>query len=233
MLKPGLKKGFFRFLELFDFLPMATFISLYKIKAEWSTCFLISGLLGMFFMFSHLFFLKKRFRGGSESHGFSKPWFKRPYVLSETLVSLETYQGFWHTMCMKSLIHDRTVVYNIGYHIVWSVKYRRNILKNRIAESLRKILVEICMDKGFILKELEIMPDHLHIFVSAKPKFSATYIYKMLKGISSRKLFLKHPGIRNKLWGKHLWNPSTYVETIGHISEEAVVKYIENQKKKW
>ena len=131
---------------------------------------------------------------------------------------------------MKNLIHDRTVVYNVGYHIVWSVKYRRKVLCGEIAQSLKQILQEVCADKGFVMKEMEIMPDHLHVFVGAKPKFSASYIYKMLKGISSRKLFLKHPELRKGLWGKHLWNPSTYVETIGDISEEVVKRYIENQK---
>ena len=133
---------------------------------------------------------------------------------------------------MNNLIRDRTVVYNIGYHMVWSVKYRRNILQGKVAESLKNILQKVCAEKGFILKEIEIMPDHLHVFISAKPKFSATYIYKMLKGIGSRRLFLKHPEIRKLLWCNHLWNPSTYVETIGHISEEVIKKYIQNQKSK-
>ena len=133
---------------------------------------------------------------------------------------------------MNNLIHDRTVVYNVGYHIVWSVKYRRKILCGEIESSLKKILNDICKDKGFDLKAIEVMPDHMHVFISAKPKFSPSYIYKMLKGISSRKLFMKHPEIRKHLWGKHLWNPSTYVETIGHISEDVVRKYIETQKRK-
>jgi len=133
---------------------------------------------------------------------------------------------------MKNLIHDRTVVYNVGYHIVWSVKYRRKVLHGKIAESLKDILLDVCDEKGFVMKEMEIMPDHLHVFVSAKPKISACYIYRMLKGISGRRLFLSHPELRRELWGKHLWNPSTYVETIGHISEEVVRKYIENQKSK-
>ena len=90
---------------------------------------------------------------------------------------------------MKILIHDRTVVYNVGYHLVWSVKYRRKVLVGRIETSLQSFLYEIAASKGFILKEVEIMPDHVHVFVSAKPKVSPSYIYKMLKGISSRKLF--------------------------------------------
>ena len=131
---------------------------------------------------------------------------------------------------MKYVIRDRTVVYNVGYHLVWLVKYRRRVLVGEIELSLKGLLHEIAKDKGFLLKEIEIMPDHVHVFASAKPKFSPSYIYKMLKGISSRKLFMRHPDLRSKLYGKHLWNPSTYVETIGHISEDIIRKYIEDQK---
>lgn len=131
---------------------------------------------------------------------------------------------------MKNLIKDRTVVYNVGYHMVWSVKYRRNVLVGSIESSLVEFLHRIACEKGFVLKEVEIMPDHVHVFVSAKPKLSPSYIFKMLKGISSRRLFIRHPELKESLWMGRLWNSSTYVETIGHISEEVVRKYIEEQK---
>ena len=133
---------------------------------------------------------------------------------------------------MNKLIHSRTSVYNIGYHIVWSVKYRRQVIIGDIEESLREMFYEIAREKDFLIKEMELMPDHVDVFVRAKPKFSPTYIYKMLKGISSRRLFIKHPEIRKSLWGKHLWNPSTYIETIGNISQETIEKYIQDQKKR-
>jgi putative transposase len=135
-------------------------------------------------------------------------------------------------MKVKNLVHDRTTVHNIGYHIVWSVKYRRKILVGKIEASLKQILLEIAEEKKFLIKEMECDSDHVHIFVSAKPKIAPAYIYKMLKGISARRLFIKHPEIKKKLWGGHLWNPSTYIETIGHISEETVEKYIQDQKMK-
>ncbi len=131
-----------------------------------------------------------------------------------------------------SLIHGRTVVYNANYHIVWSVKYRREVLVGPIMDRLKTLLQEIANDKGFQINSLEVMPDHVHIFASAHPKISSSYIYKMLKGISGRKLLMEFPGLSKKLWRGHLWNPSTYVETVGHISEEAVRRYIEDQKKR-
>jgi len=130
---------------------------------------------------------------------------------------------------MSDLKYDRTVVYNVGYHMVWSVKYRRKVLLGYIREELSSILNTIAIEKGFEIKEYEIMPDHVHVFVSAKPKFSPSYIYKMLKGISARRMFIRHPGLKRQLWSGLLWNPSTYVETIGHISEDAVKKYIQDQ----
>ncbi len=134
-------------------------------------------------------------------------------------------------MSVKKLVHDRTTVYNIGYHIVWSVKYRRKILKGDVEESLKSILRDIATEKDFIIEEIECNEDHVHVFASAKPKISPSYIYKMMKGISARKLFMLHPEIKEQLWRKHLWNPSTYIETIGHISKETVKKYIQDQKK--
>ena len=34
------------------------------------------------------------------------------------------------------LIHSRTCVYNINYHVVWSVKYRRKILNAEVENYL-------------------------------------------------------------------------------------------------
>ena len=131
---------------------------------------------------------------------------------------------------MKNLIHGRTVVYNVGYHIVWSTKYCKQVIKGNIEESLKEIFLKIADEKEFIIKKFELMSDHVHVFVSAKPKVSPSYIYKMLKGISSRRLFIKYPELKKELWDGHLWNSSTYLETIGHISEENVKKYIQDQK---
>lgn len=126
--------------------------------------------------------------------------------------------------------HARTCVYNVNYHIVWSVKYRRTVLTDQIENYLKEILTQTAQEKGFLLHTMEVMPDHVHVFVSAHPKISPSYIVKMLKGISGRKLFLKFPELKHKLWKGHLWNSSFYIETVGSVSEEAIGKYIEKQK---
>ena len=135
-------------------------------------------------------------------------------------------------MNKNNIKHARTCVYNVNYHMVWSVKYRRAVLKGDIDERLKALFEEVAADKGFTIHTMEVMPDHVHVFASAHPKISPSYIVKMLKGISARKLFIEYPELKTRLWDGNLWNSSFYIETIGSISEEAIRKYIENQKLK-
>ena len=140
-----------------------------------------------------------------------------------------------YTICMKeNLIHARTCVYNINYHVVWSVKYRRKILTKEVEEYLKTLVFQIAEDKGFTVHLFETGEgDHVHCFVSAPPKMSVTNIVKYLKGITGRKLFERFPEIRGKLWKGELWNHSYYVETIGSVSEENIRRYIEHQSKSY
>lgn len=132
----------------------------------------------------------------------------------------------------ERLIHARTAVYNVNYHFVWCVKYRRKVLVDDIAERLKEIFLAIAEEHGFSIRSMEVMPDHVHVFASAHPKVAPSHLYKMLKGISGRRIFIEFPEIKGKLWKGHLWNPATYTETVGHISEETVLRYIEDQKSK-
>lgn len=133
---------------------------------------------------------------------------------------------------MGELKHGRTCVFNINYHIVWSTKCRRKVLTPNIENRLKEILINVGKQKGFEIEEIEVgLQDHVHVFVSAIPKISISYIAKMMKGISGRLLLKEFPEITKKLYNGELWNPSYYVETIGSISEEAIRKYIQDQEK--
>lgn len=134
----------------------------------------------------------------------------------------------------ENLIHSRTCVYNVNYHVVWSVKYRRKIITLQIEQELKQWALEVAREKGFVLHFFESgNGDHIHCFVSAHPKISITYIVKMLKGILGRRLFYYHPEIKDVLYSGELWNHSYYVETIGSVSEDNIRRYIEKQTKSY
>jgi putative transposase len=116
--------------------------------------------------------------------------------------------------------------------MVWSVKYRKAVLKDEVEVELKKVFKQIAAEKDFVIHTMEIMPDHVHLFVSAHPQIAPSYMVKMLKGIGARQLFVKLPELKKQLWDGHLWNSSFYIETEGSTSEEAITLYIEKQKKK-
>ena len=132
---------------------------------------------------------------------------------------------------MNKYTHGRTCVYNINYHIVWCVKYRRKVLSQKISERLYELCHEIAKAKGFTIVNIKAGEnDHVHCFVSAPPKISITQIVKYLKGISGNRLLEEFPELRKSLWKGHLWNGSYFVETIGSTSEDNIRRYIERQK---
>lgn len=134
----------------------------------------------------------------------------------------------------ENLVKSRTCVYNLNYHVVWSVKYRRKIITSEIESYLKQLVEDIALDKGFTVQMFEAgNGDHIHCFVSAPPKISVSYIVKMLKGITGRKLFEQFPEIKTQLWKGELWNHSYYVESVGSVSEDAIRQYIAKQEKSY
>ena len=130
----------------------------------------------------------------------------------------------------QNLIHSRTCVYNINYHVVWSVKYRAKVLTPELENRMQELALAIAAEKGFTVHLFEVGDmDHVHCFLSAKPDVSSSYMVKMLKGILARKLFLEFPALKSKLRKGVLWNHSYYVETIGSVSEDNIRRYIEKQ----
>ncbi len=119
-------------------------------------------------------------------------------------------------MKKNNLVHGRTTVYNMNYHIVWSVKYRRKVITPEVEDYMREVIQQIAQDKGFKVDEFESGEmDHVHLFVTAPPKLSPSLVIQYLKGITGRKLFDQFPDLRSRLWQGQLWNHSTYIETVG------------------
>ena len=121
--------------------------------------------------------------------------------------------------------------FSLGYHIIWCPKYRHQILQDVIAVELKQVLAETCAHYEWQLISLEIMPDHVHIFVQVSPQIAPVEIAKTMKSISAVHLFNRFPKLKNrKFWGSGLWSKGTYYATVGHITEDSVRKYIETQK---
>ena len=128
-------------------------------------------------------------------------------------------------------IKGRSYVYDLHYHIVWVTKYRECAFDESIQNSLKNKLLEIANENDYKIEALEIMPNHVHVLISAKPKVSITVIVKKLKGITGKWLFQTYPQEMNKhFWHGHIWCHSYYVGSVGNTTEAVIKKYINTQK---
>ncbi|MBM7556627.1 IS200/IS605 family transposase [Halanaerobacter jeridensis] len=127
----------------------------------------------------------------------------------------------------KSLSHCK---YLVQYHLVWCPKFRFEVINGNIKKSLKNIFADICNKYQYGILELEVMPDHIHIFLSAKPTVAPTDIVRTLKSISAIKLFKEYPKLK-KFYARcgSLWSKGYFVSTIGNVSSQTIKRYIQNQ----
>lgn len=121
-------------------------------------------------------------------------------------------------------------IFNIGYHIIWCTKYRRKVLNDEVEIRLKELIIEKANSLDVEIKSMEVMPDHIHLFIKAKPIHSSHFIVQQFKGYSSRILRIEFPFLKSRI--PTLWTRSYYCESVGHISVDTIIRYIEDQKNK-
>src|SRR5271157_3093648 len=119
-------------------------------------------------------------------------------------------------------------VFSLKYHVVWCSKYRRPVLVDEIEQQLRDLLTEKSDELEMTIHALEIMPDHVHLFVESDPTRCVAEIVNRLKGYSSRMLRQEFSSLRSRL--PTLWSRSYFASSIGHVSAATIERYIADQK---
>jgi putative transposase len=119
---------------------------------------------------------------------------------------------------------------SLKYHIVWCPKYRRPVLVDTVADRLRVLLAERAAELGMTIHALEVMPDHVHLFVESDPTRCVAEIVNRLKGYTSRVLRQEYPSLRSRL--PTLWSRSYFAGSVGHVSAATIERYIAEQKGK-
>ncbi|CAI50406.1 IS200-type transposase ISNph7 [Natronomonas pharaonis DSM 2160] len=135
-------------------------------------------------------------------------------------------------------------VYNINYHFVWCPKsskskicvprgisdpaqYRHSVL-DEIEQSLEASFKDVCGEYNYEIPSLHISPDHVHLFLSAHPKYSPSKIARKIKSITAREMWQQHEHLlENYLWGGGFWEESYYIGTAGEVSSQTIEQYIE------
>jgi REP element-mobilizing transposase RayT len=126
--------------------------------------------------------------------------------------------------------HNKTLLL---YHLVFPAKYRRKVFDESVDKTLKTICLEISDRYEIHFIEIGNDVDHVHFLVQSVPMLSITKIVTIIKSITAREIFSKHPEVKKILWGGSLWSSGYYANTVGQFSNSEVIKqYIKNQGKK-
>ena len=113
------------------------------------------------------------------------------------------------------------------YHLVWIPKYRRRILRGKVAVRLRHYLYEACKINWWWIEEVKVLADHVHVLIQVQPTETVAEVVQKLKGGTSYLLRKEFPELEEFLWGDHFWADGYFAETIGAQSFAAVKRYIQ------
>ena len=121
-------------------------------------------------------------------------------------------------------------VYDLKYHLVWIPKYRKHVLGEEVSDYLKEVFQRIAEEYELRIDTMEIMEDHVHIFVEVPPKYSPAQVVQVMKSISAREAFKKFPKLRKQLWAGELWNDGYFVRSVGDkVTADIIRRYIEYQ----
>ena len=118
------------------------------------------------------------------------------------------------------------------YHVVLT-PYKRYKMFGRddIRMQLGRIFFAIAERHDFQIKAMEIMENHLHLFIDIRPSQSIAMVLQYLKGGSSyelRKVFPEMVGFHRC----RLWSKGKCFRPISEVNEETIKHYIESSQSK-
>ena len=105
------------------------------------------------------------------------------------------------------------------------------ILRGELAKGLKTSFQEICERYGFEIDTMEVKEDHVHLFLSAPPRYSPARIVQLIKSISAKMVFKEFPEVKKELWGGEFWGDGYFVRSVGDkVTSELIRRYIKYQQ---
>jgi len=128
-------------------------------------------------------------------------------------------------------MHKHHYKSNCNYHIVICPKYRHAVMTDEIRLFLKLKFNEIFKENDYELLDMSIEKDHVHFVLQLQPTYSVGSVVRNLKSITGYYIFKEFPSLRKKyFWNSGFWTNGYFVSTVGNVSKETILKYIENQE---
>jgi putative transposase len=114
-------------------------------------------------------------------------------------------------------------------------KYRRKVFVDARLKKLCEVLLDECARRyEFEIEDRDVQVDHVHVLVKLRPSMSPAKAVHLMKGYTSRLMFLAEPQLLRKFYYKperrrSLWGDGKFMASVGHITLDKAKEYLERQ----
>ena len=96
---------------------------------------------------------------------------------------------------------------------------------------MKEVFNRIAEEYEWHIDTMEVMEDHVHVFIEVPPGYAPAQVVQILKSISAREVFKKFPRMRREMWSGKIWGDGYFVRSVGDkVTADVIRKYIEYQK---
>ena len=120
--------------------------------------------------------------------------------------------------------------WQIHYHIVFPVKYRKALLDPEVANIIQETAEGIAERHSIEMEAIGCDKDHIHLLCGSHPKVAPGRIVQIFKSITAREIFRRKPSVKKELWGGEFWTDGYYVATVGERGNwDKIEQYVQSQ----
>ena len=132
----------------------------------------------------------------------------------------------------RKLQSNNHSVFEMHYHLIMVIKYRRKVIDEPISRRLKEIFAYIGKEYKISVEAWNHDIDHVHVLFTAEPKSELSKFINAYKSASSRLIKREFPSVRSFLWKEAFWSKSFCLLTTGGVTTEVIEQYIASQGEK-
>ena len=89
-------------------------------------------------------------------------------------------------------------------HVIFVVKYRKQLLFGTICEDVMQYIFDICKRKHWYIRRMETDKDHIHILLQYNPTDNVSQIVSTIKSYSTYHILKKHSNYLRTHFGRRI-----------------------------
>ena len=120
--------------------------------------------------------------------------------------------------------------YLILLHLILVVKYRKKLLQGDVGECVKRSVLGISEVSDFLVEEIEIDKDHIHIIMRISPRYAVGQHVRRIKQQTNKLIWRECLWLKREFWlEKTFWSDGYFVCSVGNASVDTIRKYIQEQ----